>query len=210
MVMGGRRWGASLALVAAAGTGGACQRSDAALPTATTATSAQPAPPSSGAPSVAALGAAFVVRTQAELDDAGIGPNGEPFGAIRGAFVKPFCREVPLGKPFRGDAAWKNAKIVRAGGGFVDAARLVVERPRGWVMTPIAWDDTGRSVRATPEFEPLALASLEVKSDALEVSVDGVAMITTGGSATQAPARRISRCTDAGAEISCTPLATDR
>ncbi len=164
----------------------------------------------SPAASLAALCAAFVARTQAELDEAGIGPNGEPFGAIQRSFKKPFCREISLGRTFRGDGTWKSVKAVRAGGGFVDAARLVVERPLGWEMTSIAWDDSGRTVRATPEFEPLGLASVVVVKDGtLEVTVDGVALVFTGTSGTKVPAQRTTRCTAGTAQITCTPLSHD-
>lgn len=79
---------------------------------------------------------------------------------------EPFCREVPFKGTFdaHGDAKWKSVRAVRAGFGTSDAFWLVAELPRGFVLTPIGWDDKGAN--------PTGCPSVFVASDVPEVRVD--------------------------------------
>ncbi len=51
----------------------------------------------------------------------------------------PSCEEMPFAVPFTGDATYRQVKLARVSNGVATEARVVVELPRGWVVTPLGW-----------------------------------------------------------------------
>ena len=122
-----------------------------------------------GSKDVAALCATYVASSkpafEQEKKDVESGMLGATIDQLP-VWNEPFCREVPFRGTFdaRGDVTWKSVRAVRAGYGTSDAFRLVAELSRGFILTPIVWDDKGANLTGCP--------SVFVASDVPEVRVD--------------------------------------
>jgi hypothetical protein len=116
----------------------------------------------------------------------------------------PACKEVPFSGTFAGDAKWKNVRTVRAGYGINMATRLVVELPRGWVMTPIAWDDDGANpLGCFGSFKEADVPEVRVENGFLVAVVDGERHSLVGEEWRKLYQRGVTWCKDAGGEITC-------
>ncbi len=132
-------------------------------------------------------------------------------GERRGEWKPPFCRPTPWSGTFAGDAFFRQARALRVGFGLTDEARLVVETPRGWVLTPVAWDDAGANLTGCPSvWVPKDVPAVKVESGHLVAFVDGESMTLVYPEPTSTDTgwrvllqRGLTWCKDASGSLTC-------